>query len=110
MPSFVCKEPLNSVNVFWLETKRLLEALSEEAQRLARENPEIEKIILFGSLAENRAAPGSDADILIILAASNTPFLERLTEWSAKIRIDFPVDIFPHTPGMSSVPLWHRKP
>lgn len=93
------------MSVFWLETERLLEALREEVQRLARENPEIEKIILFGSLAENRAVPGSDADILIILSASDMPFLERLTEWSAKIHIDFPVDIFPYTRDELCTPL-----
>jgi|GEM_PF-4824302 len=50
IPWFVREESLSSVKVFWLEKEKLIEKLVAEAQRLAKENPEIEKIVLFGSL------------------------------------------------------------
>lgn len=97
MPSFVREESSGSVRVFWLEKERLLEELKREAQRLARANPVIEKVILFGSLAEDKAVPGSDIDLLLVLSQSDRPFLERIAEWRSKIHLDFPVDIFPYT-------------
>ncbi len=105
MPSFVREESLGSVKVFWLEEKELLEALTREAQRLGRENPEVEQIVLFGSLAQGQALPGSDADLLIVLARSDKPFLERVEEWLTKIQLDFPVDVFPYTRDELHVPL-----
>lgn len=105
MPSFVRKVSSGSVSVFFLEIEKLLEALREEALRLAKENPEVEKIVLFGSLAEGRAIPGSDADVLIVLSQSSDSFLERIVKWQQKIRVDFPVDVFPYTTGELSTPL-----
>ncbi|WP_211204588.1 nucleotidyltransferase domain-containing protein [Ammonifex degensii] len=65
----------------------------------------MKKVVLFGSLAEGRAIPGSDADLLIVLTESNKPFPERLAEWSAKIEIDFPIEVFPYTQEELHVPL-----
>ncbi|RDV81212.1 nucleotidyltransferase domain-containing protein [Ammonifex thiophilus] len=93
------------MKVFWLEREKLIEALKEEAERLGRENPNVKKIVLFGSLAEGRAIPGSDADLLIVLTESDSPFLERLAEWSAKMKIDFPVEVFPYTQEELHLPL-----
>ncbi|BER91371.1 MAG: uncharacterized protein PWP60_1094 [Candidatus Atribacteria bacterium] len=105
MPWFVREESLSSVKVFWLEKEKLIEKLVAEAQRLAKENPEIEKIVLFGSLSKGRAIPGSDADLLLIPIESDKPFLERIAEWLAKIDIDFPVDVFPYTKDEIENPL-----
>ena len=55
------------------------------------------KIVLFGSLAQKRGTPGSDADVLMILKESNKPFLERIEEWHGRFSIDFPVEVFPYT-------------
>jgi len=101
----VREESSGSVKVFWLEKDELLESLKKEARRLGEENPEIERIILFGSLAQGRAIPGSDADLLIILTRIEKPFLERIGEWLMKIRIDFPVDVFPYTQEELHTPL-----
>jgi predicted nucleotidyltransferase len=93
------------VKVFWLEEKELLEALAREAQRLGEENPEVESIVLFGSLAKGQALPGSDVDLLIVLARSDKPFLERVGDWLTRIRLDFPVDVFPYTGDELHTPL-----
>lgn len=51
--------------------------LKQAVQRLAMRHPEIEEVWLFGSLARGEAVPGSDADIVIVLAESTLPFLQR---------------------------------
>ena len=97
MQSFVVEESLNSVKVFWLEQEKLIEEIYRTAQRLGKEDENILKIILFGSLAAKRGIPGSDADILIILKRDDNPFMERIAEWSKKFTVNFPVEIFPYT-------------
>ncbi|MCX7668246.1 MAG: nucleotidyltransferase domain-containing protein [Atribacterota bacterium] len=97
MPSFVREESSGSVKVFWLEREKLFEAIQREIQRLVSENRCIEKVVLFGSLAQGRAIPGSDVDLLFVLAESDKPFLERVEEWRSKVHLDFPVDVFPYT-------------
>lgn len=97
MPSFVVKESLNSVKVFWLEQEKLLTQLRNLAVGIGKRDENILKIILFGSLVERRAVPGSDADILVILRKEDKPFMERLVEWSRRFTLDFPVEVFPYT-------------
>jgi len=83
--------------VFWLDQNKLIHTIGNLAQKIGSENESIRKIILFGSLAEKRNIPGSDADILIILNESNKPFWDRITEWIERFSIDFPVEVFPYT-------------
>lgn len=97
MRSFVVEESLNSVKVFWLEQEKLRKEICKVAVRMGKEDKNILKIILFGSLAEKRALPGSDADILIILKADDKPFLDRIAEWSDRFSVDFPAEVFPYT-------------
>ena len=97
MQSFVVEESLNSVTVFWLEQERLIAEICTLAREIGEEDANILKIILFGSLAEGRGVPGSDADILIILKRDDRPFMDRLADWSEKFSLDFPVEIFPYT-------------
>ena len=95
--SFVAEESLNSVKVFWLEQEQLVEEIHKVASEIGEANENVLKIILFGSLAERRGVPGSDADILIILEREDKPFMDRIAEWSERFSIDFPVEIFPYT-------------
>ncbi len=97
MQSFVVEESLNSVKTFWLEQEKLIAEIYEVARRIGNDDRNIIKIILFGSLAEKRAVPGSDADILIILKRDDKPFMDRIAKWSKKFLLDFPVEIFPYT-------------
>ena len=105
MPSFVVEESLNSAKTFWLEQEKLIKEIYRISQRVGKENQNILKIILFGSLAERRAVPGSDADILIILRKDDKPFMDRITEWSEKINLDFPVEVFPYTEKELNTPV-----
>ena len=97
MQSFVVEESLNSVRVFWLEQDKLVDEIRKIALKLGKEDENISKIILFGSLAEKKGVPGSDADILIILERANEIFMNRSAEWSEKFLLDFPVEVFPYT-------------
>lgn len=97
MQSFVVEESLNSVKAFWLEQEKLVEEIYKVARGMGKEDANILKIILFGSLAEKRGVPGSDADILIILKRDDKPFMDRIIEWSEKFSLDFPIEVFPYT-------------
>ncbi|MEM2134161.1 MAG: nucleotidyltransferase domain-containing protein [Candidatus Jordarchaeaceae archaeon] len=105
MPSFVVEESLNSVKVFWLDQDNLIRTIQRLAVKVGTENKNVVKIVLFGSLAERRAVPGSDADILIILEGDDRKFMDRIEEWVEKFQIDFPVEVFPYTLEELEVPL-----
>jgi hypothetical protein len=56
-------------------------ALRELAARLGAARPEIEEIRLFGSLASGAANPHADADLLIVLDATDLAFHDRLPRY-----------------------------
>ncbi len=88
---------MNSVRVFWLEQDQLIKKIHQAARKIGKNDPNVKKIILFGSLAEKRGTPGSDADILIILKKEETPFIERMGEWLKRFSLNFPLEVFPYT-------------
>jgi predicted nucleotidyltransferase len=69
------------VKVFWLDRERALENVREGARRLGSAKPQVLSVSLFGSLAEGRAVPGSDADVLVLLSSSGVRFLDRPLEY-----------------------------
>jgi predicted nucleotidyltransferase len=85
------------VKVFWLDQDALIQEISHIASKLGEADENISKIILFGSLADRKAVPGSDADILVMLKKDERNFMDRLSEWQGKFPIDFPTDVFPYT-------------
>lgn len=54
MPSVVEEESFGTVRVFWLDQQGLVEALRREAERVARDDERVVKVVLFGFLAEGR--------------------------------------------------------
>jgi len=97
MESFIVEESLNSVKIFWLEQEKLIRKLKEVAQKIGDSDKNVVKIILFGSIAERRGVPGSDADKVVLLKKDSKPFIERIPEWLKRFDIRFPVDVFPYT-------------
>jgi predicted nucleotidyltransferase len=88
----VREESYGSVRVFSLDTEHVRGVLQERARDLVASG-RAEKVVLFGSLAEGRAVPGSDADILVI--ANNATGREMVDEIPAHFaEIGIPVDIF----------------
>ena len=70
--------------------------LNDWAARLKRERPDVEKIGLFGSYATDAYGPRSDADLLIVLRASDKTFRDRIPEFLPD-GISVPCDVFPYT-------------
>jgi predicted nucleotidyltransferase len=105
MPSFVAEESLGSVRVFWLRQEDLIEEIRNAALRLGESDENVLKIVLFGSLAERKAVPGSDADILILLKKEKRSFMERVAAWREKFSLDFPLEVFPYTQKESHSPI-----
>jgi len=58
---------------------------------------EVEKIILFGSVAENMVSKSSDIDIIIVKKTVKK-FLERLDEMYKIISPDIAIDLIVYTP------------
>ena len=85
-----------SVKVFWLDRPKTLSRIREAVKDLINRHPEIEQAVLFGSLARGDAAPGSDADLLLILRESDLPFLARSARYFLT-EAGIGVDIFAYT-------------
>jgi len=63
-----------------------------------RDRVEIRSIRLFGSLAEGRAVPGSDADVLILLERSERRWIDRSLDYIGYFEdVGMPVELFCYT-------------
>jgi len=98
MRSLVREASYGSVRVFWLDRERAVTALRDAARLLIAERPEVEQVVLFGSLAEGRAVPGSDADLLVVTRLG-APWLERNLVYRAYLDgCGIGVDVFAYRP------------
>lgn len=97
MPSFVAEESLGSVKVFWLNQEELVKEIEKLALTVGQSDENVLQIVLFGSLAERKAVPGSDADILVLIKEDERGFMERVGVWREKFSLDFPIEVFPYT-------------
>jgi len=72
--------------------------IREMARRLKEEDSNVEKILLFGSIAKKNATPRSDADILVILKNDKRRFIDRIPDFLEYFsNVGIGVDIFPYT-------------
>lgn len=90
------KQSFGSVEVIWLDREQVLAEVEQAALRLAHRRGEVTKVILFGSLARGDAVPGSDADVLVVLASSRKRFLNRIPLYHLD-GVSVGVDVFPYT-------------
>lgn len=98
MPSPVRTRSYGSVKVFWLDRDEALRRLRRAATQLLDQHPEVMGIYLFGSLAEGRAVPGSDADLLVILGRSDRRPLDRPLDYQPAFEeVGMPVELFCYT-------------
>jgi len=70
--------------------------LRDWATTLKEAHPEVEKVGLFGSYATDTYGPRSDADLLIVLRASDKPFRDRIPDFLPD-HVSIPCDLFPYT-------------
>ncbi len=98
MRSVIRKRSFNSVRTYSLDHDALLANLREVAAQLASEHPEATRVVLFGSVAEDRAVPASDADILIIVCESPHRFIDRaLVYLPLFAEVGVGIDVFVYT-------------
>lgn len=84
-----------SVRVFWLDRTEAVRRLRRAAARLVRERADVEAVYLFGSLAHDRAVPGSDADVLVIVKETDSRWLDRPLELGGWFEdVGMPVELF----------------
>ena len=85
-----------SVKVCWLNRKETVQRLTTAMKGLRMRHPEIDRAVLFGSLQRGDAVPGSDAVVLIVVAATDVPFPERAAVYRPE-GVGVPVDLFVYT-------------
>jgi len=86
----------SSVRIHWLDSERTTEMLRVAVRQMMARQPEVERVLLFGSLARGQAVPGSDADLLVVLSAADEPFIERIPSY-LPTGAPIGVDVFPYT-------------
>jgi predicted nucleotidyltransferase len=64
---------------FQLDVERWLERLRETLER--REGDNLVSFVIFGSVARGRAAPGSDADVLLVFRSLPARRHDRFLKW-----------------------------
>jgi len=95
--SAVLEKSFGSVKTFWLDKDYIRHQLSTAADIL-KSDGNVLRIVLFGSFAQDRAVPGSDLDILIVLQSDSRRFIDRIPEYlDAFSEIGIGVDVFPYT-------------
>lgn len=87
-----------SVKIISLNTVDIMRRLKESARLLKLENHDVTDVYLFGSLAQGKAVPGSDADVMIVLRKSDKMIIDRVTDFMDSFTdVGIGVDIFPYT-------------
>ncbi|MDN3513290.1 MAG: nucleotidyltransferase domain-containing protein [Candidatus Brocadia sp.] len=98
MQSVIQKRSYNSVKVFWLDKGLLETNILNAVNALVNNHHEVKKVILFGSIAENRGLPSSDVDILIIVSKSKCRFIDRALDFQKFFDdVGLRVDLFVYT-------------
>lgn len=95
MRSIVRSKSCGSVQIFWVDKEalaRFLEDLTAYYQRF----PEVEAVVLFGSLAKGEFSVGSDVDLLLILRESSLTFPDRIPAYLPD-HAPVDVEVFPYT-------------
>ena len=96
--SVIRKQSFGSVKVFWLDRSLLKSRIRQAVRNLSRQHEEVVQVVLFGSVASGRAVPSSDADILVVVRDSDTPFLDRAPLYRDSFTdIGVGVDLFVYT-------------
>jgi len=98
MRSVVQKKSYNSVTVFWLDRQALRQRLTLSVQRLTNREPNVLRVVLFGSAAEERGVPSSDVDLLLVVSDAETRFIDRpaaFREYFAGLGVE--VELFVYT-------------
>lgn len=90
------KRSSGTVKVFSLDRAAIRRALEDLIEQRYRPDPNVVAVVLFGSFARGDAAPGSDADLLVVLREDRRPPRDRIPDYLPQ---GFPVgvDVIPWT-------------
>ena len=98
MQSFIRRKSYGCVKVFWLDRDAAKSRFIEAARRFGYKNSSVTRVVLFGSLADGRAVPSSDADILVVVEATDLHPLKRPEEFLHYFSdIGMGIDLFVYT-------------
>jgi predicted nucleotidyltransferase len=87
-----------SVKVTWFDRPAAWKAVRALAEDTARRHPEVDRVVVFGSLVRQETVPGSDVDVLILLSHSDQPFLSRIPAFLPRgLDGRVSMDVFPYT-------------
>ena len=75
--SVIQKQSYGSAKVFWLDRSLLMSRITRATRTLAGQHEAVVRVVLFGSVASDRAVPSSDVDLLVVMRACDTPLLDR---------------------------------
>ncbi len=89
---------MSGVRVRFLHKGEIMKQIVPMAQKLLVSKPDVLEVNLFGSLVKEKHAPGSDADIYILLKKDSRRFIDRIPEFLDHFsKIDIQVEVFPYT-------------
>lgn len=91
-------ESSDSVKITYLNREKVLAELEQCARYLKRAEPEVHRILLFGSLIHERYGPGSDADLLVVIDRTQGRIMDQIPRYLKYFsHVSIPVDIIPMT-------------
>lgn len=98
MQQIIQKKSCGSAKIFWLDKDLLYSKINIVAAKISASCPEVNKIILFGSILNNKALASSDIDILIIVNDTKDRFIDRPVRYMDFFKgIGMATDIFVYT-------------
>ena len=98
MPSVIQKKSYNSVQVFWLNKTLLEKKIFDAVKELQANCPDVQKVVVFGSVADSRETVSSDIDILIVVKKSSERFLDRPLHFNSFFEdVGLNLDLFVYT-------------
>ncbi len=87
-----------SVRVFSLDRDTVVRRLRQLSAELLAQNVNVQRVMLFGSLATDSYSPHSDADLLVVLAKDGRRRMDRTTEFILHfLPADCPTDVLAYT-------------
>jgi predicted nucleotidyltransferase len=76
----------------FVDRNEVLSIARDAARRIAASDPNVVRVILFGSFTRNEYGPRSDLDLLVILNSSDRPARERAACYLRHVP-PFPMDL-----------------
>lgn len=87
---------LRSSVLVWPDASQVDAAVRAWASRLTAERFDVRRIGYYGSYARGDWGPGSDLDVVLVVASASEPFIRRPIEWDLT-ELPVPADLLVYT-------------